>query len=865
MTVRIIKNSGNSGELDESLSGRTDLAKYYNGCSELVNGICLAQGGIVKRSGSIFISRTKLFMPWTISTDYPEGIVVSDNGNLYYCDTAHTSCGTTLADDRTAHSDYWTLTSTTENEGKVKLFSFEFSVDDVHILEFGERYIRVYKNKERIFETEKTIEGITLNGTDAVSIEITGHGYLTGDTIKFSDVSGTTQLSNNEYIIIKTDADNFTLYNTDSSDFSAWTGFGTTKKIYEITSPYTLSEAFEIHKEQSADVMYIAHSYHNPYTLTRLADDNWTIASSQITNGPFLSENTDADGKLTFSTNTAPVHGYSEVDVTGTLTASGTVDGVALAPFKQSHVGSIWLLKNTRKDNATDTEDNTTNTAPTNLDNAIRIKGNFSFKTTEFTAGTDSVKLWRKEGNGEWVEYETFLSATSYSSTETYDNVYYAFTTSAGATTVNQLTAKDQNNYGVVEVTGYTSSTEVSVKVKTAVFNELDNPVANISAIDDNNPDANHVEITTNPAHGFSVGDTVDIVATGFDATDVVITSVPDATHFIYESTDVGGTTTGTATRTATATANESETSMWAEGAWSAYRGFPRTVAFYEQRLYWASTTYNPQTLWGSVVGEYLSHLTGTVESDAIILPIDSGDISQIQWLKAKKTIIVGTASMEFVASATNPDDPMTAIDKKVTPQSYIGSNNLQPIILSDGLFYFQRQGKKLNVMTYSYETTSYKSEDATILSPHIFEDNLPTTIAVQRTPNSTLWITRDDGTLCSFVYEPGESVFAAWSRHVTGSSLLIPVDKYESVAVTHGTEEDEVWVSVKRIINGDEVRYIELLSSRYVENEDEAIMLDSAVVATSSGAVGDIILASDTVRLGSGLLGSGLLGGVPS
>jgi len=786
MGTKIIKNSCNAGILSEKLSGRTDLSKYYNGCSQIVNGICLPQGGIIKRSGTEFIAKAKEFMPWAKSTIYPIGILISSDSNYYYCNVAHTSLATTLAAQIIANPTYWTLVSDTDDGTKIKMFGFEFSTDDVHTLEFGTRYMRVYKSGARVFETAQSIIDITLSTTDPVSVELTGHGYLTGYTIKFTDVGGTDELDDKEYIVIKTDDDNFTLYDTDSSDFTTWTSGGTTKKVYEITTPYSIDDVFELHKTQSADVMYIAHEDHYPNQLSRLGDSNWTLADAAITNGPFLSENTDALGILTFKTATVPVLKYSVVGVTGTLTASGTVDGVANAPFLDAHVGSLWALNHSRKDNNTSTPDNVTNAAPTTFTNAIRIKGNFAFKITEFVAGTDSAKLWRKEGNGEWTEYETFLSATSYSSTETVNDTYYAFTVSVN-TMVGNLTAKEQLNKGVVKITAVTSSVLVTVEVMTAVYNE-------------------------------------DVVAASYD----------------------------------------SATSMWAEGAWSDYRGYPKTVSFYEDRLYWAGNTYKPQTLWGSATGEYLSHLTGNVDSDAIVLPMNANDISQIQWIAARKTMVVGTASTEFVISASNPDDPLTAVDKKSTPQSYIGSNNIQPVILNSGLFYLQRQGKKLNVMTFSYEIDSYKSENATILTDDIF-NSIPTTMAVQLTPDSCLWITREDGVLCSFVYEPGEEVFAAWSEHVTGSSLLTPIGFFESVAVVHGTSEDEIWVSVKRIINSETIRTIEKFYTRQIDNVDDAMMMDSAKVVSSSFDSQNILLASDTIRCNEGLCNSSLCGGVPA
>ena len=53
MPFKIIKNSGNAGELAPYMHGRTDMSKYYNGYSKLINAIVLPHGGVTKRPGLI--------------------------------------------------------------------------------------------------------------------------------------------------------------------------------------------------------------------------------------------------------------------------------------------------------------------------------------------------------------------------------------------------------------------------------------------------------------------------------------------------------------------------------------------------------------------------------------------------------------------------------------------------------------------------------------------------------------------------------------------------------------------------------------------------------------------------------------------
>lgn len=225
----------------------------------------------------------------------------------------------------------------------------------------------------------------------------------------------------------------------------------------------------------------------------------------------------------------------------------------------------------------------------------------------------------------------------------------------------------------------------------------------------------------------------------------------------------------------------------------------------------------------------------------------------------------IGAANREYSFSAQNPEDPITPLDKKSTPQTGFSSGNIQPVMLNDSIFFLQRQGKKLGAMKFDSVTENFVVDDATLLAYGLL-DSAPTNIAVSRSPDSIIWVVRTDGVLLTFTYNPKEEV-AGWARHITqnATGVEMPVGFYESVAVIHGSTEDEIWVSVRRIINSVTVRYVERFATRFFDQIDEAMMLDSALIASSAFGAQDIVLASDTVRCNNGLCNSSLCGGVVS
>jgi hypothetical protein len=85
-----------------------------------------------------------------------------------------------------------------------------------------------------------------------------------------------------------------------------------------------------------------------------------------------------------------------------------------------------------------------------------------------------------------------------------------------------------------------------------------------------------------------------------------------DATLTVNTSTQSGivkvqsvETTSSATVKVISKLASTNTTKQWYEGAWSGVRGYPKTVTFFQDRCLYASTTYQPQTIWLSQTGYY--------------------------------------------------------------------------------------------------------------------------------------------------------------------------------------------------------------------------------------------------------------------
>lgn len=104
---QIVITAFNAGEFSPLLEGRVDLKKYYTGCATLENMVVLPHGGVTKRPGSYYIAEAK---------------------------NSATSC---------------------------RLVAFEYSTTQAYILEFGNLYIRYYKDGSQITDGGSAVETTT--------------------------------------------------------------------------------------------------------------------------------------------------------------------------------------------------------------------------------------------------------------------------------------------------------------------------------------------------------------------------------------------------------------------------------------------------------------------------------------------------------------------------------------------------------------------------------------------------------------------------------------------------------------------------------------------------------------------------------
>lgn len=269
-----------------------------------------------------------------------------------------------------------------------------------------------------------------------------------------------------------------------------------------------------------------------------------------------------------------------------------------------------------------------------------------------------------------------------------------------------------------------------------------------------------------------------------------------------------------------------SATTKWAFSHWGSDDGFPQTVAFYEDRLWFGGSPGFPQTLWGSSTGGYENFQAGTVDTDAVTYTIASQRLNAIEWMVPGRTLAVGTSGGEFIVQASSLDEAITPTNVKIVPHTTYGSSNVNPVRIGNAVLFVQRSGLKVREFTYTIESDGFVAPNMTILAEHITSGGV-TDLAWQQETDQVVWFPRADGILLGFTYERAEDV-VAWHRHDVGGVV-------ESVAtIPHWDgDQDSLWVIVRRTINGASVRCVEYFTP-YV-TDASGVFMDCS--STYSGA----------------------------
>ena len=389
----------NAGQLSDSMKARSDFVKFNNGCAVAKNCLLKTQGPIFNRPGTQYIAPTK-------ETSLP-----------------------------------------------VRLIKFEFSELDAYALEFGNQYIRVYRQRGQLLDADAPYEIASPYGSsDLADLQF----------IQSGDIMRIVSANHPPHLLKR---------------------MGHTNWVIE-QAPYTNGP----YMPENTTPTQLRAEY-KPELVDEWQDD------TDYAEGDFRKVSGDPDRFFSCifphtsdTTVTHPIDGESndlywrEFEAGDYIPAGAPVEITELtgteANFNEGHIGSKWQISHERDDRTISENMGSTGTNETD---AIPVFGAWTFRTGGSWVGF--VRIQRSLDGAEWTTLQQYRSDTDYNvdttGTETNDNAFYRiqFERESGTARVNFFNDQEFHD-GEVEITEILDSEGEDAEKDGSAFDSYDDAVA---------------------------------------------------------------------------------------------------------------------------------------------------------------------------------------------------------------------------------------------------------------------------------------------------------------------------------------------------------------------------------------------------
>jgi hypothetical protein len=567
----------------------------------------------------------------------------------------------------------------------------------------------------------------------------------------------------------------------------------------EVVTPYDEADLKYLRVRQIGDVLYIwcrkdAGGAYQPRTLTRNSETSWTLALHDTKSGPFLREATQ--GTYLTPAHTGAIHPI----MTSLTTPSGVVSSVgdeddAWQVFDTS-VATSWATSTT--------------TGSISFDPAGASKVADAYWIRARPSGGPATPVsWEFQGfdGAAWVTLDSRQAETGWARGEVR---FFDFeNTTAYSSYRIQIAGSEDDSSAAIEGMGWHESGDTMTP-----FNLV---ASNTTGI--------------NGGSGFLASDVGRVIRLrGSDgrwrtATIAARTNSTTVTIRLYDQS----------------LPDLSPISRWQLGAFSEDSGWPAVGAVYEDRLFHASTSDDPLGLWGSVNSDYDSHVVSTpvVADDGVSVRLTGGKMDDISWLtEMGDSLVAGTGGSLRAVGRNNDNEALGPANFRQRAQTLAPASIAEPVVVENALMFLDLFEQRLYEAMYTYEVDGYLAREASALNEHLFAAGVVEIVYLQH-PHSIIVGRRYDGKLIFFTYDR--------ANKVAGATLVDYGGEVESILDLPGATSTDLWMVVKRTIDGDTVRYVERMAEFWrSEYTVQGLPVYAASALYYDGAPGSILTGLD-------------------
>ena len=249
---------------------------------------------------------------------------------------------------------------------------------------------------------------------------------------------------------------------------------------------------------------------------------------------------------------------------------------------------------------------------------------------------------------------------------------------------------------------------------------------------------------------------------------------------------------------------------------------YPGAVSYFEQRRWFGGAIDHPSNLWATKSGTEsdMSYSLPSQDDDRIAVRVQAREANRIQHIVPLAQLMLLTAAAEWRVSPIN-SDAITPRSMSVRPQSYIGANNVQPVVVNSAMLFAAARGGHLRECGYNWQASGYVSSDVCLRCPHLFDGYDIVDMTYAKAPWPVAYIVSSSGKMLAYSYVPEQGVGAFSALETSGS--------FESCCAIAEEFEDRLYAVVCREINGETVRYIERMAAQQFTDLEDSCFVDCA------------------------------------
>lgn len=652
MSLRTIQTSFASGEISPALFGRPDLAKYSAGLRRCENFVIHPHGGLSKRAGMRFVAKAK---------------------------------------------------------GRCRLVEFEYSIDQTYVLEFGNGYVRFYRDGRQILSGSAPYEV----STPYTESDLDGLAFT-----QSADVLYIVHKQHKPRELYRVNDTNWVL-----ADFAfkngPWRGHGADMEAVTVglsakTGTVTLTASAALFKEGHVGGLFSVIHHVDEVSVKSSGDAGGAWASVALTG---VEEEAESAGdSIVYNRYYTVPEAYSSYFAVGRrCRVYAAVSGDSYTECSVTSISDEGVIAFSPQ--------------PAVRAGTVNCSVYVPASSGSWTLEVTAYKGWRLESGGfwggtvfleyydedeaAWVKYKTYVS-------ESYEE----------GTSSSCGNAKNYSDQDEVDK-------PTRLRVRAASFTTFV-PEGN------SEEDRGYFQLSANAAEHRAV---------------MKITKVNSATS--------------AKAQILTAAAATKATVNWEEGAWSDAQGWPSAVGFYQERLVMGATQEQPQSWWMSNSGDYYDFGTSfeALDDEAVSGTLVSRKMFDLRHFVSLGDLLIMTSGGEWKLSSGAAGGAVTPSNVDVGLQGNRGCAAIEPIVVGNMILFVQARGLRIRDLGYEYASDSYTGNDLTVLARHLFDGHEIVDWAFALEPDSMCWAVREDGLLIGLTYIREHEV-VAWARYPTEGAV---------------------------------------------------------------------------------------------